>query len=418
MQNHKRLLIKVFRQALSPSFYVLLVSNLLHSQGSYSIDFSNREPSNPIRHIAIGFLHTPDSRLPSKHSLEALEPKLFRNHPDRAFSNYERIKQMGGVNEAVLSDAWGYRSFPFATKWEALVSHYVTEAKDKRIDIHWDIWNEPDLSYFWKGSQAEFKETWKNTYSLIRSIDPDAYIVGPSFSRYDFNALKDFILFCKTHNTLPNGLSWHENDYKSAGHLLAHSLEIRKFIDDHNIDIPDLEINEYSPAPLTFNKAALLAQFSLFERSPVSRAARACWEEHSQNGCEPKALNNLLTPSGKPRTIWYAYKYYSEMQGNLIDTPESHDLFALASGENNESYALIAIARSVDLIEISMTNIERFGQLELIHCKNKSQSAAFEIQLLSKRISSDTFRYQIKGAREGDLYYFKFSANSRPRAVR
>lgn len=41
-----------------------------------------------------------------------------------------------------------------------------------------EIWNEPSLDRFWTGTPAEFYELAKRTASAVRSVDPDATIVG------------------------------------------------------------------------------------------------------------------------------------------------------------------------------------------------------------------------------------------------
>ena len=50
--------------------------------------------------------------------------------------------------------------------------------------IEWDLWNEPDLEYFWGRSQAQFFETWKHAHQRVRAKDPNAVIVGPSIGYF------------------------------------------------------------------------------------------------------------------------------------------------------------------------------------------------------------------------------------------
>jgi len=60
---------------------------------------------------------------------------------------------------------------------EALVTHYKG-----KIDA-WNIWNEPNLNMFWKGTDQEYIELARQAAQKIRETDPDAYIIGGSFSR-------------------------------------------------------------------------------------------------------------------------------------------------------------------------------------------------------------------------------------------
>jgi hypothetical protein len=47
----------------------------------------------------------------------------------------------------------------------------------------WSIWNEPNISRFWKGPRKDFFELTRQTAQRIRETDPDAYIIGGVFVR-------------------------------------------------------------------------------------------------------------------------------------------------------------------------------------------------------------------------------------------
>ncbi len=53
-----------------------------------------------------------------------------------------------------------------------LVTHYKG-----RVDA-WEIWNEPDITRFWEGSQQEFHDLARRTAETVREADPSAQIVG------------------------------------------------------------------------------------------------------------------------------------------------------------------------------------------------------------------------------------------------
>jgi hypothetical protein len=60
---------------------------------------------------------------------------------------------------------------------EEMVRHFKG-----RIDV-WEIWNEPNLNRFWKGTAKEFYELTKQTARRMREVDPEAYILGGAFLR-------------------------------------------------------------------------------------------------------------------------------------------------------------------------------------------------------------------------------------------
>ncbi len=51
------------------------------------------------------------------------------------------------------------------------VRHYAGQV------AYWEVWNEPDLSFFWSGSAVDYFNLLKVTYTVIRSVDPNARVV-------------------------------------------------------------------------------------------------------------------------------------------------------------------------------------------------------------------------------------------------
>ncbi|VGO20670.1 LamG-like jellyroll fold domain-containing protein [Pontiella sulfatireligans] len=60
--------------------------------------------------------------------------------------------------------------------WEDFVRDIVIHSAD-RVKC-WELWNEPDHDFFWRGSMAEYIELCKRAYPIIKANDPDAIVVG------------------------------------------------------------------------------------------------------------------------------------------------------------------------------------------------------------------------------------------------
>ena len=56
--------------------------------------------------------------------------------------------------------------------WKTFVLNTVYRYKD-RIHV-WEVWNEPDNAYFWQGSVADYVNLLRETYTTIKSVDPDS----------------------------------------------------------------------------------------------------------------------------------------------------------------------------------------------------------------------------------------------------
>ena len=80
----------------------------------------------------------------------------------------------------------------------------------KGLQLHWDIWNEPDHPQFWDRSSEQFFETWKRAVRTIRRVSPNAIIVGPSLARGPAHYLYGFLLSAHAENVLPDIISWHD----------------------------------------------------------------------------------------------------------------------------------------------------------------------------------------------------------------
>ena len=91
-------------------------------------------------------------------------------------------------------DDWiqrNYRSYGWACppkdyqKWYdlvfALVRHCMERYGVAEIDSwYWELWNEPDLDYYWKGSVEEFNKLYDYTVAAVKAAYPQARVGGPA----------------------------------------------------------------------------------------------------------------------------------------------------------------------------------------------------------------------------------------------
>lgn len=326
------------------------------------IDFSKK--GNSITHSGIGFSHTPDPSIPSVEVLEVLNPILFRNSPERAFNSYERIYRLGAINEVVLSSAWTYNPqiFPGDNNnwylWDKLVDEILQQVIDKNYKFNYDIWNEPDYPYFWTRTENQFLRMWTRTVNKIRQEDIHATIVGPSYSNFNYEKLVKFINFANDSQVLPDILSWHELDITQSSDLVKHVSSAREYIKENNINIKGIEINEYTSEKNKYNGAMAVKYFSVLEEAQLHAASRSCWSEIEGHGCTPEMLDNLLTNEGKPRSIWWVYKVFSTMKGQLIKAAAENNLEVLASINNNNAYVLIGSLSDFTNISIVLKKLK------------------------------------------------------------
>ena len=105
-------------------------------------------------------------------------------------------------------------------EWSALVSKAVQHqlhiwGKSVISQWYYEVWNEPNLSGFFDGTQQEFLDLWAATFRAIKQVDPDLRIGGPSTARAEW--ISDLIEYGKKNDCVPDYIITHcyNNDSES-----------------------------------------------------------------------------------------------------------------------------------------------------------------------------------------------------------
>lgn len=82
-----------------------------------------------------------------------------------------------------------------------LVKHWVDRyGADEVRSWYFEVWNEPDLDAFWKGSQADYFKLYQYTANAIKDVDAQLRVGGPATA--DDEWVPGFLEFCEA-NKLP-----------------------------------------------------------------------------------------------------------------------------------------------------------------------------------------------------------------------
>ena len=103
--------------------------------------------------------------------------------------------ELGFFPKAISPDAtvfwWGGHGRPPANykAWKGLVDAFVKHCLQRygKKELHswyFEVWNEPNLSGFWKGTMEQYFELYKETAITIKAIDPLLKVGGPATSSY------------------------------------------------------------------------------------------------------------------------------------------------------------------------------------------------------------------------------------------
>ena len=93
----------------------------------------------------------------------------------------------------VARDTWNhqhYRTYGWACppkdydKWYDLIFQLVRHClhrygAEELRSWYWELWNEPDLDYYWKGSIDEFNKLYDYTVAAVKAAFPEARVGGP-----------------------------------------------------------------------------------------------------------------------------------------------------------------------------------------------------------------------------------------------
>ena len=290
----------------------------------------------PVTHVASGALYGVVEHIPQ--SIEDLvaplspstyvQPALAGNGAQQPYGAAIAVSErLWGVTDAEVSirladvhPGWPYRWSGWSN-WESKIRQVVTAKRNSgRTNFYgYEIWNEPDGT--WQSANGNFLSIlWKPTYDLLRSLDPEAKIIGPAHAYYSESRMQEFLSYCKTNNCLPDIICWHQ---LQGSQSIAANIERYRALEQRLGISPRLiSINEYSHDTHDYEGAAGVSVpfIAKFERHGVDSANISWWFPSL-----PGRLGSLITAQNQRNGGWWLYKWYGDMSGNMVKTIPPND---------------------------------------------------------------------------------------------
>lgn len=277
-----------------------------------------------------------------------LKPASWRVNTKEAaiFARSIGAKTVFVMSDAYASEFGGYKN---AKPWERgdcveawecyekSIERKVEEVKD--VVDYYDIWNEPDVKYFWQGSRDQYWEMIRRTYARIKEKDPEANIVMPSFASYAsfeaYGGIEGFLREAKKNGVLFDAIAWHENDATVPPSMLQEKVEaVRAALATYpEYKHAQIHINEFAPASNHLIPGWRVAWLSYLEKANVDQASSACWHFRWQSECGAM-FDGLLDKKGNTNSIYWVYKWYAGMEGVLVSADAPAD-FVIISVRND-----------------------------------------------------------------------------------
>lgn len=106
------------------------------------------------------------------------------------------------------------------SKWErliqALVRHWTERyGADEVRQWYFEVWNEPNLEFFWSGTQAEYFKLYEVTVRAIKSVSPDYRVGGPATAGRGW--IKEMINFAAQARLPLDFITTHDYGVKGIG---------------------------------------------------------------------------------------------------------------------------------------------------------------------------------------------------------
>ena len=219
-----------------------------------------------------------------------------------------------------MYDTWYYQldSLP---EYNERVRKTVTEMENSpyRDSLVYCIYNEMDngawLGNFWEEeNRYKFYDAWRDTYNLVKGINPEAKIAGPGHCGYNYDFIKEFLSYCKKNNCLPEVVVWHELSDQSIYWMESNFEGYYSICDELGIERLPVCISEYG-----------LMRTNGIPGESVKWISRL--EAEDAYGCVAywRLANNLsdtVADDVTPNSNYWVYNFYAKMKGKELGTSE------------------------------------------------------------------------------------------------
>lgn len=278
---------------------------------------------------------------------------------------YAKAKAIGATLLVLVHDIWGadavcnVPNYPGDggdwTKYTSFMAQLISDVKANGMtgkDVRWELWNEPDYSGFWKGTQAQWLEMWKRGYQQVRAALPDAVIEGPSTAGGTGGWFTAFLDFVKTNNVVPDYFGWHE---AGGGDPIGDGSSAKSALSSRSLNVSGLDISEYgSSSDQTPGHSAWY--IARLERAGID-GLRSNWGGGS--GLY-STMGGLVTGSWQPNGQWWIYKRYADQTGLRATVTAGSQADAVAFLDSTARKSIIVVGNKggvTGTVSVKVNNI-------------------------------------------------------------
>lgn len=223
-----------------------------------------------------------------------------------------------------MYDTWYYQ-LDSLDEYNEKVKTTVTEMENSsyKDSLVYCIYNEMDngawLGNFWEEeNRYKFYDAWKDTYAVVKAINPDARIAGPGHCGYNYDFIKEFLVYCKENDCLPEVVVWHELSDQSIYWMEHNFAGYYSICDEIGIERLPVCISEYGLMKTNGIPGESVKWISRLEKEDAYGCV-AYWRLANN-------LSDTVADDVTPNSNYWVYNFYAKMKGKELDT-EEWDLF-------------------------------------------------------------------------------------------
>ena len=232
-------------------------------------------------------------------------------------------------------------------KWRTLVSdtvHHLNEVE--KLDVHFDIHNEPNINWFWNATLEELLEFYQVTAEAVKAASPSSKVGGAGFAMnsqtsFDWDWFEAWVKHCAENETPVDFISWHYYLLAAMNHKRVMDFEkqaekVRGLIDKYpGIGNPEFYMTEWSyywdlrRQPVDgFNGAYVAQSLGLMLKAGFSKALY----------CGP--LGPSESPDSAAQALWMFNRLAAHQLEATLDG-EENSVGAIAAGEEGKISLLV-----------------------------------------------------------------------------
>ncbi len=269
------------------------------------------------------------------------------------------LSSLAGDSGVDPASGWAHRNAAPPTSlagWSALVEAVVTYfSVTHGLAVRYEVWNEPDLTAFWRGTRAEFFALYHASALGARRASATAVIGGPTISSLESGAtsrpatdgwMREFIAFCAAtpipevalSRTPIDFLVWHE--FHVIPRWVAYRVpQVRQWltaagypattplmIDEWNINLEGQNAPDVGMPLSDTAEAAAFAVASVFNfrRVGLDRHAYSSLGDWSSGSSDFHGGQGIVTRSDTRKPVYRALQCLSQLVGDEADVVITH----------------------------------------------------------------------------------------------